>query len=166
MDIVLLDGSPEAGDLGAALAAALSGEGRRVESFPLQRMGIGECRGCPNCGLSTPGFCLVDDDGPRIAEALGAADLIVYLVPLSAGPQLMPPTFAKLANELEDGPSYARAARHLVLGLLPAPDPAVEHAFRTLFSTPGRRRVAEVVYAGQDTAALTILLQQLSATLN
>ena len=56
-----------------------------VRSFRLRDMDIRYCTGCWSCWVKTPGVCMHKDDMPELYREIMAADLFLFLSPLSMG---------------------------------------------------------------------------------
>jgi len=69
------------------LAAAIEARAGEVDirSFRLRDMDIRYCTGCWTCWVKTPGLCAHKDDMPEIYREVMAADLFIFLSPLSLG---------------------------------------------------------------------------------
>ena len=89
MKTIILDGS-QANDItgkrvGKALTEELQTSGYDVEHVAISDQKIGNCAGDFFCWIRSPGMCHVDDDNRRIAKAIIASDLTVYLTPVTFG---------------------------------------------------------------------------------
>lgn len=149
MRIVILDGSIAADTIGRrienAMLAQLAAQNHSVQSFTLRDNKIGNCAGDFFCWVRSPGQCMIADDNREIAAAIVAADLLIYLTPITFGGysatlkkavdhqiQNISPFFATLNGETHHAKRYARYADLLVIGWQPEANPASEAIFRNL----------------------------------
>lgn len=84
MNIVAINGSPtnEQGSTGRLLAALMEGAreaGATVKLFELGKLTVKPCTSCRTC--QRIGTCVIQDDYPRIKDAMIAADGIVFASP-------------------------------------------------------------------------------------
>jgi multimeric flavodoxin WrbA len=84
MKIVVINGSGtgSAGATGQTLAGIVNGAreaGAEVETFLLTKLIINPCTGCHTCQKT--GRCIIDDDYPKISEAMMEADGLVLASP-------------------------------------------------------------------------------------
>jgi multimeric flavodoxin WrbA len=84
MKIVVINGSGTgtSGATGRTLAGIVSGAseaGAEVETFQLTKLIINPCKGCHTCQKT--GLCVIDDDYPKISEAMIEADGLVLASP-------------------------------------------------------------------------------------
>ena len=87
--VVILDGCGLAdGDLApvlGGLSELLKHDGSLIETFPLHAMKLAHCLGCFGCWLKTPGMCVEDDEGRRVAKAVIQSDATVFFTPVTFG---------------------------------------------------------------------------------
>ena len=87
--IVILNGIADDrfADYEAGLAEAIEARAGElsVRTFRLRDMDIRYCTGCWTCWVKTPGLCSHKDDMPEIYREVMAADLFLFLSPLSLG---------------------------------------------------------------------------------
>lgn len=148
---VILDGGGNNGDTtGArvlnAVVAGLRTRGFEAETVALRDKKIGNCAGDFFCWTRNPGICQTDDDNRVIAEMLIAADLMVYLTPVSFGGyssilkrmvdhqlQNISPYFTTIRGETHHVKRYDQYPDFLLVGWMDAPDVQSESVFRYLF---------------------------------
>lgn len=150
MKAVILDGSRTADDtldlLSDVIAAEVERYGYEVDNIVLRDEKIGSCTGCFGCWLRTPGICLIDDDGRKVAEKVIPSDLLVYLTPVTFGgysselkkavdragcPSLLP-FLIKIGDEIHHPARYEKTYVLLAFGVLPVPELESERLFATL----------------------------------
>lgn len=147
---VILDGCAANDALGEAvrdaLASQLEARGHAVESLTLRDMSIAPCIGCFGCWTKTPGECVTDDDGRRVARSLAEAELFCAVTPVTFGghsyelkkalDRTLPnalPFFHRVRGEIHHPGRYDGENRGLLfVGLLPSPDEEGEAIFRAL----------------------------------
>jgi len=174
--LIVLDGrGPADKDLGpvfGALSDVLGSEGDLIETFRLHEMKLAHCLGCFGCWLKTPGMCVEDDDGRRVAKAVMQSDTTVFFTPVTFGGyspdlkkmmdhfiQLISPYFQLEHGEVHHPPRYARRPRLVMVGAQRHPNAHEAHIFKTL---AGRNAInfhppsyaAEVVAAMDSAEAL------------
>ncbi|MBM3162689.1 MAG: NADPH-dependent FMN reductase [Chlorobi bacterium] len=149
MKALIFDGSPEGdstgirvtGELGNLLAAA----GYDAEHVVLRERTIGNCNGCFQCWLKTPGICVIDDDNRELSRRMIASDLLVLLTPVTFGgysPELkkmldhlianISPFFARIDGETHHRRRYDSYPDLLAVGWQNEPDARQEAVFRHL----------------------------------
>lgn len=151
MNVLILNGGP--GDARGALCQSIA-ETVAIESrarewsvtvYDLDLMSIKPCRGCFACWLKHPGTCAIKDDQEAVLRAAAAADLQVWITPVTFGgygsalkksldriiPSLLP-FFIRVGGEVHHPQRYKRRSRFLALGTLPAPNPEAERIFHGL----------------------------------
>jgi multimeric flavodoxin WrbA len=183
--VVILDGrGPADGDLSPVLGAlsdVLGSEGALIETFRLHEMKLAHCLGCFGCWLKTPGMCVEDDDGRRVAKAVMQSDTTVFFTPVTFGGyspdlkkmmdhfiQLISPYFQVEHGEVHHPPRYARRPRLVMVGTQRHPNAHEAHIFKTL---AGRNAInfhpssyaAEVVAATDPAEALRRCFEALLA---
>jgi multimeric flavodoxin WrbA len=84
MKLVAVNGSPHGaqggtGRIAAWMYDACRADGATVESYDLTALGLEQCRGCGRC--MSAGTCAIDDELPRIHDALREADLVALVSP-------------------------------------------------------------------------------------
>ncbi|WP_322489275.1 NAD(P)H-dependent oxidoreductase [Chloroflexus sp.] len=149
MNTVILDGSA-AGDrhgerVGQALLDQLAAHQHQARIITLREHKIGNCAGDFFCWVRNPGQCIVADDNRAIAAAIMAADLLVYLTPITFGGyssllkqavdhqiQNIAPFFVTLNNETHHKRRYERYPSLLVIGWQAEVNPRREAIFRHL----------------------------------
>jgi len=145
---VVLYGGPPAGfaaEVEAALAGLLEEAGASVQRLALGELAIGGCLGCFGCWVKTPGECVLDDDGRRVAREVIQSDLTAFVTPVTFGgysstlkaavDRLIPlgsPFFRRIAGETHHRPRYARYPRLLGVGTLPEADAEAAELFCAL----------------------------------
>jgi len=147
--VVILDGSGLADkDLSPVLGALsdlLRSNGAPIETFGLHEMKLAHCLGCFSCWLKTPGICVEDDDGRRVAKAVMQSDTTVFFTPVTFGGyspdlkkmmdhfiQLISPYFQVEHGEVHHPPRYARRPRLVMVGTQRHPNAHEAHIFETL----------------------------------
>lgn len=88
--ILLLNGNPDAGNGAfdaycASVTEALVETGNEVRSLLLRDMKIGDCLGCYDCWLKTPGICVRRDDHVEVLKGYVWGDLVVLASPVRMG---------------------------------------------------------------------------------
>jgi len=141
--------SPEAGTvnlLSEVITSELERSGIEVESIVLREKRIASCTGCFGCWLRTPGECLIDDDGRRVAEKAIQCNLLVYLTPVTFGGYSselkkaldrmacsnLLPFLKKMDGEVHHPARYENHPTILALGVLPCQDVESEAIFESL----------------------------------
>jgi multimeric flavodoxin WrbA len=149
MKAVILDGSRVNDATGErvrrTLMTELQANGWNVENVTIRDQKIGNCAGDFFCWVRSPGICHVDDDNRRIAEAIIASDITVYLTPVTFGGyssmlkrmvdhtiQNIAPYFTKVEGETHHKKRYGKYPDLLVIGWMEAPDTQAEAVFRHL----------------------------------
>lgn len=147
MKAVLLDGSllDEMGAARDAAAAVLEAKGFQVEVIRLRDKEIADCTGCFGCWTRTPGRCVIDDDGDRVASAFSTSDLVVFLTPVTFGGYSyhlkkaldrsicsLLPFFRRVQGEVHHALRYDVAQRLVMVGLLPSRDEEAQTVFAQL----------------------------------
>ena len=174
--VAILDGCGLAdGDLASVLndlSEVLRRDGSLIETFHLHAMKLAHCLGCFGCWLKTPGMCVEDDEGRRVAKAVIQSDATVFFTPVTFGGyspdlkkmmdrfiQLISPYFQVEHGEVHHPPRYAHRPRLVMVGVQRHPNPHEAHIFKTL---AGRNAInfhppsyaAEVVVATEPADAL------------
>jgi multimeric flavodoxin WrbA len=147
MNALVLDGSHGEKGRGvlAMLTDTLAQAGYVTEILALRERSIAPCLGCFGCWIKTPGECVIDDEGRRVARAAARCDLLVYFTPVTFGgvsselkravDRLIPnisPFFARVRGETHHQKRYAHCPSLIGLGTLPQPDREAEAIFKTL----------------------------------
>ena len=88
--ILFLNGNPDAenGSFDAYCAAvteALAETGNEVRSHMLREMKIGDCIGCYDCWLKTPGVCVRHDNHVEVLKGYVWGDLAILASPVRMG---------------------------------------------------------------------------------
>jgi NAD(P)H-dependent FMN reductase len=147
--VVILDGrGPGDRDLASALAVlsdVLRRDGSQVEAFALHEMKLAHCLGCFGCWVKTPGMCVEDDVGRKVARAVIQSDVTVFYTPVTFGGyspdlkkmldhflQLISPYFQIEHGEVHHPPRYARRPRLLMIGVQRHPNSHEAHIFNVL----------------------------------
>ena len=149
MKAVVLDGSrTENGTLNLPdiIAAGVERYGYDVEIISLRDEKIGSCTGCFGCWLRTPGMCLIDDDGRKVAGEIIRSNLAVFVTPVTFGgysselkkavdrvacPSLLP-FLVNIGGEVHHPGRYERSPTLVAFGVLPRPDTQGEGLFKAL----------------------------------
>ncbi len=151
MNVLILDGGPRDGrgaacrKIVAAAAEEARGRGHAVTAFAPDGMAIKPCQGCFACWVKHPGTCAIKDEEEPILRAFAAADILVWITPVTFGgygpalkkaldrvlPYLLP-YFITRQGESHHPPRYERRRALIVLGTLPAADPEAERIFHHL----------------------------------
>jgi multimeric flavodoxin WrbA len=105
-------------------------QGAVIETFHLRECRLAHCIGCFHCWLKTPGMCVEDDEGRRIAKAFIQSDTAVLFTPVTFGGYapdlkkmmercvpLISPFFAVEHGEVHHPPRYVRRPRLIVIGV-------------------------------------------------
>ncbi|MCF8382265.1 MAG: NAD(P)H-dependent oxidoreductase [Chlorobium sp.] len=149
MKALIFDGSPDGDSTGTRIAGELgrllASEGYEAEHVVLRRKTIGNCSGCFQCWLKTPGICTLDDDNLELSRKFIASDLLIMLTPVTFGgysPELkrmldhfianISPFFATVNGESHHRKRYESYPDLLVVGWLEQPDEATESVFSHL----------------------------------
>jgi len=125
--------------------ATLTERGWNASVVRLHEIDIAPCLGCFGCWIKTPGVCVIDDAGRGVARQIAQSDLVVLLTPIVFGgpsPELKKaldrmignilPFFRTIKGEVHHVKRYAKYARLVGLGLLPAHNPVEEELFDRL----------------------------------
>ena len=170
-------GNEPAERLAAILEAELQAAGHEVNHIVVREQKIGNCAGDFYCWVRTPGMCNTDDDNRRIAAAVIASDLVVYLTPVTFGGyssdfkraqdhliQNISPFFTVINGEVHHQKRYPRYADLLAIGWMEAPDAQAEAIFRNLVARNSLNMypsvsVTGIATAGQSEADLHIAVQ-------
>jgi multimeric flavodoxin WrbA len=147
MKALILDGAlgdgTELDRVGDAVRGTLEDVGAGTRTLTLRRMKVRPCRGCFECWVKTPGECVIADEGRDVAREVVAADLVVYLTPLTFGgyssvlkqavdrfacPILLP-FFIRIDGEVHHPLRYAKPHRLVALGLAGESDAEAEGIF-------------------------------------
>jgi multimeric flavodoxin WrbA len=150
MRAVILDGSRTEDDtlnlLSDIIVAEAERSGYEVDNILLRDKKIGSCTGCFGCWLRTPGICVIDDDGRKVAEKAIRSDLLVYLTPVTFGgysselkkavdrtacPSLLP-FLTKIRGEVHHPSRYEKTPTLAAFGVLPSQERESEGLFETL----------------------------------
>lgn len=87
MQVLIINGSPrkKRGATGGILKPFTKGMekgGAQVQTIYTRDLEIGDCRGCFNCWLQTPGKCIQEDDMTQVLEMMATSDLLVLATPV------------------------------------------------------------------------------------
>jgi multimeric flavodoxin WrbA len=151
MNVLILDGGPRDGRGAScrALAAMAAGEartnGHAVAAFELDGLDIKPCQGCFACWVKHPGICAIKDDQRDVLAAMAAADLEVWITPITFGgyapalkrslDRFIPnalPFFELREGEIHHPLRYPRRRGLIVLGTRPDADSEAERTFEDL----------------------------------
>jgi multimeric flavodoxin WrbA len=142
--------------------------GYSIQSFALKDMQMAYCRGCSSCWVKSPGLCVIDDDGRKIAAAVVNSDITIWLSPVRFGCLnstlkkaidrlvcLISPFFMKQNGMLYKKPRYASYPALVCLGSLSEPDKESEEIFallveRNALSLHAPAYAFAVLYESQD----------------
>jgi len=127
------------------LMTVLSNQESETEIFHLRELKLAHCLGCFGCWLKTPGMCVEDDAGRRIARAVIQSDTTVFFSPVTFGGyspelkkmmdhfiQLISPFFAMDHGEVHHPPRYAGRPRLVAVGVQRRANAHEAHIFETL----------------------------------
>lgn len=105
--------------------------GQDVTYYDLNQINISPCQGCFKCWLKTPGECVLNDDGTKIAKSYIQSDLSVLVTPVSFGcysPKikralercipLLSPSFTKVDGTYRHKKRYEKYPDLVVIGIL------------------------------------------------
>jgi NAD(P)H-dependent FMN reductase len=108
-------------------------------------MELAHCLGCFGCWVKTPGMCVEDDVGSKVARAVIQSDVTVFYTPVTFGGyspdlkkmldhflQLISPYFQIEHGEVHHPPRYARRPRLLMIGVQRHPNSHEAHIFNVL----------------------------------
>ena len=129
------------------IAGRLQSSGWNVARMLLKEQKIASCRGCFSCWTRSPGVCVIDDDGRRVAKAAMQCDLMVWLTPVTFGgysselkkaldrliPNLLP-YFTLINGEIHHVPRYEKYPDLAVVGVAQEHDAEAEQTFVRLAS--------------------------------
>jgi len=119
--------------------------GLQVETVRLKEKRIGQCRGCFDCWVRTPGQCIIDDDANEVMRSFVNSQVIVLLTPVTFGghsSQLkkaldrllgcMLPYLERCGRDTRHPRRYDLARRMVFVGLLPQRDHEAQTTYREL----------------------------------
>lgn len=119
--------------------------GLQVETVRLRDKRIGQCRGCYDCWVRTPGQCIIDDDAKEVMRSFVNSQVIVLLTPVTFGghsSQLKKildrllgctlPYLERCGGETRHPRRYDAAQRMVFVGLLPQRDHEAQATYREL----------------------------------
>ena len=146
---MILDGSTTEKELPQGirdvLFSLLAAPHHQIEIFTLRESRIGACADDFFCWVRSPGQCVMEDDNRQIASSIAAADLVIYLTPITFGGysstlkraidhqiQNISPFFTTIHGETHHEKRYPRYPDFLVIGWQARPNPAAEKIFRHL----------------------------------
>jgi multimeric flavodoxin WrbA len=172
MNALILDGSPQTDVFSPRIYDALIDELNEVnclaDTFLLRDVKVAACLGCFGCWVKTPGICVIDDSGRKIAEAAIRSDLLILITPVTFGGYsselkkamdrlipLLSPFFQKIDGEVHHRPRYAAYPRLAAVGTLGRHDVESERIFRTLvarnaINLHSPAQAAGVLFTDQD----------------
>jgi multimeric flavodoxin WrbA len=149
MKTLILDGSPADDLTGLQIAGILkeilAARGHEAEHIVLRDKTIGNCNGCFQCWLKTPGICVIDDDNREISRKFIECDQVIMLTPVTFGvyspelkkmaDHLIPntsPFFTRVYGETHHRQRYETYPGFVTIGWLDSPDAVSEEIFRHL----------------------------------
>lgn len=151
MIITVLNGYEDNRNVGIAemieskLIGALKEKGHTVYDFDLSEKDIKPCISCLNCWVTTPGECMINDDGRIIAEKYMNSDLVIVVSLISFGghssnvqkvlERLIPnisPLFTKINGLYRHKKRYDTYPTIVNIGILPFEDKEQECLFLDL----------------------------------
>ncbi len=119
--------------------------GLQAETVRLREKRIGQCKGCFDCWIKTPGECIINDDAKGIMRSFVNCDVIVLLTPVTFGghsSQLKKaldrmlgstlPYLERYRGETRHPHRYDTAQRMVFVGLLPQRDHEAQTTYREL----------------------------------
>jgi multimeric flavodoxin WrbA len=188
MKTLILDGSPPGDPMGERIAAALSSilasGGHDVERIVIRDRKIGNCSGCFQCWLKSPGICSLDDDNREISRKVIACDLLVNLTPVTFGvysPELkrmvdhlisnISPFFHSVHGETHHRQRYDSYPDLLTIGWLDRADADSEAIFRHLayrnsINFYAKRSASAILYTGQGDSEVAASMKALVSSLD
>ena len=188
MRAIILDGSKVNDTTGErvlnALLKVLQANDCEADHIIIRDQKIGNCAGNFSCWIHSPGMCRVDDDNRRIAEAVMASDLMVYLTPVTFGGyssilkrmvdhqiQNILPYFTKIDGETHHKNRYEKNPDFLVVGWMDTPDTHSETVFKYLakrnaINLYNKRTVCGVVHANHSDDEIFVSMQNWLTDLN
>ena len=188
MKTLILDGSPPGDRMGERIAAALSSvfasQGCTVERIVLRDRKIGNCAGCFQCWLKSPGICSSDDDNREISRKMIECDLMVNLTPVTFGvysPELkrmsdhlisnISPFFQSIDSETHHRQRYDSYPDLLTIGWLDRPDADSEAIFSHLASRNSinfyaKRSASVILYQSQGDPEIATSMKTLVSSLD
>ena len=149
MNVLILDGSrqpvPALENVKMELRERLGGKGHQIEEIVLRDTSMHNCVGCFNCWVKSPGLCIYDDDGMKVANGIANSQLLVMLTPITFGgyssllkkaldrqlPVLLP-FFAKYEGEVHHKLRYESYPNMLAVGSIEKEDKLHENVFARL----------------------------------
>lgn len=145
MKVAILNGLEETNGIYQSVTDQLAGRGSKINSFPLMKMEVAGCRGCFGCWIKTPGICVINDLGRKVAEAVIGSDVTIILSPVTFGgysyhvkkvmDRLIPlisPLFVNIRGEIHHKPRYQKYPRLLAIGVASVEDIESQKVFSTL----------------------------------
>lgn len=151
MNVLILDGGPRDGrgvacrELAAAAAEWALTRGHAVTAFSPDGMDLKPCQSCFACWVKHPGTCALKDDAETILRAMAAADIMVWITPVTFGgygpalkkalDRVLPfllPDFIVRRKETHHPLRYDKRRALVVLGTRPDADPDAERIFHQL----------------------------------
>jgi multimeric flavodoxin WrbA len=132
--------------LSEVITSELQRSGFEVDNIVLREKRIASCTGCFGCWLRTPGKCLIDDDGRKVAEKAIQSNLLVYLTPVTFGGYSselkkaldrmacsnLLPFLKKMGGEVHHPTRYENHATIVAFGVLPSQEVESEAIFESL----------------------------------
>jgi multimeric flavodoxin WrbA len=132
MKALMIDAMPAEGrGIAEAVRQEAISLGMEVVTLGVGDMSIKRCIGCFSCWVKTPGVCVLDDDGRRIAMEWPDSDIVVYVTPVFLGSyspemkkqldRLIPvllPYFKKFDGEIHHPQRYPKRKALVAFGQL------------------------------------------------
>ncbi len=149
MKVLLLNGAKEqdrtAKLVNTVLQDVLGKNSHNIRAINLRDIEIASCLGCFGCWVKTPGKCVIDDEGRKVAEAVVQSDLVITVTPITFGgysyelkkaiDRLIPiisPFFKKIKGEVHHKRRYERYPNYINFGILSEMDDEMANTFRDL----------------------------------
>jgi multimeric flavodoxin WrbA len=149
MRALLLNGAietnPEGEKIHKAIIKILRQAQFHVNDIFLKEKKITPCQGCFDCWVKTPGVCIIDDYGRKIAEQMMLSDLVIHLTPIIFGGYsselkkvidrsipIILPFFRKFKGEIHHKQRYEIRPSLIVIGYQDNQIRNQEETFRTL----------------------------------
>lgn len=106
---------------------------------------IADCLGCFKCWVQTPGICIIDDYGRKVAAELINSDLLIFLTPIRFGGYsyqlkkaldrmipLISPYFKKISGEIHHKKRYSKYPSILAIGIMKEENESQSKIFKEL----------------------------------
>lgn len=148
MRAVLLDGTDEKTSwMVPHIVERVQAMGYMLDHYHLEDEKVKRCMGCFGCWVKTPGECVIDDIGRKVAESWAKSDLLIIASPVLFGTysftlkkaldRIIPvnkPYFIRINGEVHHPHRYGYEQRLFVFGHVEAPAADEEQSFRDLVS--------------------------------